>query len=169
MIRFRPSWAATCRAERVLGGLIANGLVEPDVERPKPSIFTTSELGRSLCAASATKRLPRARAEKALERLLEVVAEINSDPIFLHDVAWVAVFGSYLDRTPDLGDIDLSVKLKARWKPGRGDDTDRTRRAAKFEAKYPPPASYEKRLWGFWAEEYTTRLIRKADPANQAG
>ena len=148
------------RARRVVDGLIASGLIERDARSSREE-YALTDAGRSLCAASKTKRIDRARAEEAVAKLLKVAAEVNAEPIFLHDIEWIAVFGSYLDDTPDLGDIDVSVKLKARWKPGRGADTDRDRRVRRFDSKYPPPESfYEKCWWGTWAETYLMRLLR---------
>jgi hypothetical protein len=121
--------------------------------------------GISLRAARATKRLNRERADKAIARLLRIADEINGDPIFLHDVAGVAVFGSYIGDSPDLGDIDVAINLRARWKRGLGADSDHERRKRAFDEQYPPPPSfYEKHWWRSWAETYTKRLLR-ADPA----
>jgi hypothetical protein len=152
------------RARRLVGGLIASGLIELNPKSSREE-YELTDAGRSLCAASKTKRFCRARAEAAISKLLAVARQVNADPIFLHDIQSIAVFGSYLDDTADLGDIDVAVKLAARWNPAKGDDTDRTQRAERFERKYPPPESfYEKCWWGSWAEIYTMRLLR-VDPA----
>lgn len=153
-------------AERLLAGLVESGIAKANehVGIAQRGPFVLTDTGISLRAASATKRFARARADKAVAKLLETVAQINADPIFPHDVDWVAVYGSYIRDEPDLGDIDVAVKLEARWTPGSmldGKKTERELMAEKFEAKYPPPASYyEKGFWRFWPETYTMRLLK---------
>jgi hypothetical protein len=93
----------------------------------------------SLCAAAATKRFNRARAERAIPKLLEVVDRINSDPVFVNDVCWIAVYGSYLTGQPELGDIDIGYELRGRWIPGtKGDESYKARKKA-FETVHIPP------------------------------
>lgn len=164
-----PAKELALRAERLLAGLLASGIVTPDMAGKSRGHFVLTDSGVSIRAARATKRLKRARADIAIAKLLNTVAQINSNPIFLHDVSWVAVFGSYLSDEPDLGDIDVCVKLAARWKPHLGllgrEKTDLDRRRETFEAKYPPPDSfYQRRWWGSWPETYTRRFLR-TDPA----
>ena len=154
------------RAKRLTNGLLVSGLIELDEGAIKPSIeqFILADRGKSLRAASAIKRFGRARADKAISNLLEVVRHINGNPLFLHDIEWVAVFGSYLDGALELGDIDVAIQRRARWEPGAGTDTDRTRRQKLFEKKYPPPESfYQKGIWRFWPEAYLDRLLARVD------
>jgi hypothetical protein len=156
---------ASQRAQRLLDGLLASKLIAPGGD--KPGQFILTDTGVSLRAARAGKRLKRERADRAIDKLLNAIARINGDPVFLHDVAWVAVYGSYLGPEPDLGDIDVAIQLKGRWTPGRSGrgPTDMERRRAAFEGKYPPPESfYEKRWWASWPETYVSRLLR-VDPA----
>jgi hypothetical protein len=153
------------RARRLIDGLRASGLIELDTKKRSPERFVLTSTGISLRAARATKRLTRVRAETAVSKLLEVVAQINGDPIFLHDIAAVFLFGSYIGKDGDLGDIDVAVRLRARWRPGLGADSDRERRKAAFEATYLPPETfYERHWWRSWPETYTKRLL-KTDPA----
>src|SRR5205085_1375938 len=90
-----PNQAALDHASDLIAGLIASGLVER-IEDPKRKglLFDVTQSGISLCAASATKRITRERADRAIEALLKTVDRINADPIFMHDVEWVAVYGS---------------------------------------------------------------------------
>lgn len=151
--------------QRILDGLIASGLVVPAEEDGE---FQLTDTGISLRAAHATKRFKRDRADRAIVKLLQAARDINADPLFLHSVSAVVVYGSYITDAPDLGDIDIAVELKCRWTPGSrlgGKKTQRELMAEKFEKKYPPPASfYDKGWWRFWPEEYTRRLLR-TDPA----
>lgn len=162
--------ASQLTAKRVVLGLIESGLVTFSEAPPRPSAtrFELTNTGISLRAAHATKRFKRARAEQAVTKLLGMVEQINADPIYLHDIESVAVFGSFITEEPDLGDIDVGVKLRARWKPYPGflgkEKTDRERRIEIFEQKFPPPVSfYKKGFWRSWPETYTRRLLR-TDP-----
>jgi hypothetical protein len=151
------------RAKRLMDGLIVSGLAKVDEEARKPARdwFVLTEAGMSLRSATAMKRLSRERADAALPKLLTVVQRINEDPIFLHDIVWVAVFGSYLGNEPDLGDIDVAIEKRARWALPVGDDSDRDRRRKIFEKVHPPPESfYEKGFWRFWPETYADRILR---------
>lgn len=161
----RPRTVAKATAQRLIDGLIASDLVRlADKPKRADDRYVLTDTGMSLRAASATRRFKRERADKAVARLLEVVAEINADPIYMHDVASVAVFGSYLTTEPDLGDVDVAVELRARWQRGSRADSDYQRRKRKFEKKHPPPLSfYEKLWWANWAETYTKRRLR-VDP-----
>lgn len=150
------------RARRIIDGLMASGLIEPDPESGK---YLMTDTGVSLRAARATKRFKRARAEKAVAAMLETAKRINADPLFLHDVEWIAAFGSYITDAPDLGDIDIAITLKARWTPYPSlilsEKTDRMLMADKFEELYPPPESFALRYpWRFWPEVYTRRMLK---------
>lgn len=154
------------KAELVLDGLIRSKLAIHDQEYSGSYKLTDS--GISLRAANATKRFKRERADRAVSKLLEIARTINADPIFLHDVEAIAIFGSYLTDQPDLGDVDAAYKLKGRWLmdpelPGR-ETTDLATRKERFERVYPPPDSfYDKWFWRLWPETYTKRLLR-TDP-----
>jgi hypothetical protein len=151
------------RATRLLDGLLVSGLIEP--QDSKAGSFILTDSGVSLRAAPGTKRFKRDRADRAIAKMLDQVAHINLDPLFLYDVGWVAVYGSYIADAPDLGDIDLAIELKGRWSL-KGTDSDRERRLGAFVAKFPPPdhidKSYIERLC--WPETYIRRQLR-VDPA----
>lgn len=154
--------AAPSRAERLVRGLVASELI--GVSPEDPTTFVLTDIGVQLRAAQARPRLKRARAEKAILRLFEIVQEINANPAYMHDVATVAVFGSYITEQPDLGDIDVAVELRARW-TSSGKISDFDARQVTFRAAFPPPQSvlqnYADRL--AWPEIYTKRVLRSAD------
>ena len=150
-----PSLAALEQAQRLADGLIVNGLavINEDMR------FVLTDTGLSLRAATATKRFKRARADKAIAKMLGVAAEVNADPIFLYDVAWIAVYGSYITDEPDLGDIDLAIEFKGRWK---GTDANRETRLKAFVVEFPPPdhveQSFIERLC--WPETCIRRMLK---------
>jgi len=67
-------------------------------------------------------RINRAKAEKLLADFLQCVEEVNAHPDLLHWVTEVRVFGSYLNNSDNLGEIDLAIKKERR--PASGSFTD---------------------------------------------
>jgi predicted nucleotidyltransferase len=65
-------------------------------------------------AARLAPRINRAKAEKLLADFLRAVDEVNAHPDLLHWVTEVRVFGSYLTKSDDLGDIDIAIKKERR-------------------------------------------------------
>lgn len=80
----------------------------------------------------------RERATRLLPAIVREVQSINADPIPWYDVTRVSVFGSYLSLKPVLGDLDIAIRLTARWDEG----TDGFTRAwQSFPADCPAPLS----------------------------
>ena len=73
-------------------------------------------------AARFVPRINRAKAEKLLADFLQSVEEVNAHPDLLHWVTEVRVFGSYLNDSDNLGEIDLAIKKERR--PASGSFTD---------------------------------------------
>ena len=65
-------------------------------------------------AARFVPRINRAKAEKLLADFLQSVEEVNAHPDLPHWVTEVRVFGSYLNDSDNLGEIDLAIKKKRR-------------------------------------------------------
>ena len=65
-------------------------------------------------AARSVPRLNRAKAEKLLTDFLRSVEEVNAHPDLLHWVTEVRVFGSFLTKSNDLGDIEIAIKTERR-------------------------------------------------------
>ena len=93
--------------------LRAEGLIEA-VGR---GIWTMTQAGVTLSAATAAKQVTRATAERALSELLERVTEVNRNPNFLAKVTRIVLFGSMLKPEVErLSDVDVAVEL-ARKEP----------------------------------------------------
>jgi hypothetical protein len=146
---------------KILAGLVTSGLAEPISNSRN---FVLTDTGASLRAARATKRISRTRAERAVAKLVERAKAVNADPLYLHDIAELAVYGSYITDAPDLGDIDVSVRLKARWTPQSGllrEGTERELMVERFEAERPPPPSFHKKAWWrSWPEAHLMRSLK---------
>ena len=67
-------------------------------------------------------RINRAKAEKLLADFLQCVEEVNAHPDLPHWVTEVRVFGSYLNDSDKLGEIDLAIKRERR--PASGSFSD---------------------------------------------
>ena len=61
-----------------------------------------------------TPRINRAKADKIFADFVKRVDEVNADRAFLHWIAEVRAFGSYVTDTVDLGDLDLAKNLERR-------------------------------------------------------
>jgi hypothetical protein len=73
-------------------------------------------------AARFVPRINRAKAEKLLADFLQCVEEVNAHPDLPHWVTEVRVFGSYLNDSDNLGEIDLAIKKERR--PASGSISD---------------------------------------------
>lgn len=107
------------RAQVVVDAMERAGLVERDQAREAESqssdpYYRVTRTGRSLARASGAKRIERLTAEKALTEFMERVNRSNSNQEYLYSVTRVAVFGSYLESTSWLGDVDVAVDLQPR-------------------------------------------------------
>ena len=74
--------------------------------------WTLCPAGMTFTAATASKRLTRATAERALASFMERVVRVNSDPYYLGRVTRVVLFGSMLNPNTDRpSDVDLAVEI----------------------------------------------------------
>lgn len=113
--KFRPIKLA--EAERVFAALLDEGYLEPnnskETEDDKAK-YMTSQRGRQLAAANLTKRFDRAKADKEVADLIARADEINARDELVVFVRKITAFGSYLNGSNDLGDIDLVVETAKR-------------------------------------------------------
>ena len=104
--------------------LVTEGLIEPC--RPFPGeeqdpiqFYRVTTAGYRLALARFNRRIPRRTAERILAAFLARVAAVNADPDLLLRVVEVHAFGSFITDAPDLGDVDLAVRLERKSFPGR--------------------------------------------------
>jgi predicted nucleotidyltransferase len=99
--------------------LLKNGLIE----LREPGMWTVTQAGRTMAAATAARRVSRSTAEKALAQFLDRVIRVNNDPYFLARVTRLVLYGSMLRPEVEwLSDVDLAVQVEAKEK-----DFDRLR------------------------------------------
>lgn len=87
--------------------------------------LTLTLKGSALAGATAARPLKRTSAETILSQFMERVARVNADPYYLYRVRAVCIFGSYLQASERLGDIDLAIELTH-----REDDAQRYEKAS---------------------------------------
>jgi hypothetical protein len=73
-----------------------------------------SPIGEEFARSSAASRVSRSVAEKALAGLLSRVAEVNLGAEYIYGVSHAVVFGSFLGTGDLLGDLDVSVRKRAK-------------------------------------------------------
>jgi len=77
--------------------------------------LTETENGRRFGIANATSPISRQKATQLLKELIERAKAINSNNELVYFVERISVFGSYLSDKDTLGDLDVGVKLTARY------------------------------------------------------
>ncbi|MDH0341977.1 hypothetical protein [Chromobacterium haemolyticum] len=99
-------------ALQVWEGLVADGwIIQQDGQ------WVASEHIRTLANARIGKPLQRAKADTLLAQLLQNAADLNKLPTEIREIFWVtrvAVFGSYLEDTTSLGDLDIAIDYEGR-------------------------------------------------------
>jgi len=105
-------------AQRLVTGLRTAGFIKPVRLRTGfPSDrrqWHLTDEGVRLRCATAAKPLHRATAACLLVKLLERIEILNADDRFLARVSRAIVFGSYLQSTERLGDVDVAIELVPR-------------------------------------------------------
>lgn len=87
--------------------------------------------GSALCMASAAAPIKRARADEMVLGLIERVRDVNRNQTYLFWVTRLALFGSYLSDSPDVGDIDALFELT----PRIADQEELSRRRNEYASK----------------------------------
>ena len=75
--------------------------------------WTGTNQASVLANASARKRISRATADRLLRELIERATQVNHAREFAYYVSRVVVWGSYLGTAATLGDLDVTVELRA--------------------------------------------------------
>jgi len=146
---------SSATAETITRELLARKLIRP---ANKSSWYYVADAGRRLSAASAKRRIPRAKADKIFAAFLERAAEVNRRPELSHTVREVLLFGSYLDGNDEVGDIDLVVDLERRQVPGSWTDYN----IARAHAAGRHRLQYLQKL--FYGETEIKQLLKARSP-----
>jgi predicted nucleotidyltransferase len=101
------------QADRLLEALASQSFISFDSSQQRLQ-YQLTEPAHELVRSSAAKRISRKTAQDALEGLMSRVKEINSSPKYLYSICSVVVFGSYLNHTGRVGDVDVAIELSSR-------------------------------------------------------
>ena len=154
-------------AQEIFDTLYAEGYIEP-VETTHNAdknnrYWKTTLNGNSLAIATARKPITRKTAECLLNAFLERVKAINDCPDYAYYVKQVVIFGSYLTDSPNLGDIDLAIRVEYRY-------NDILERSRNCQQRIELALQNGRRFKTFWAEmswPYTEviRFLRNRSPS----
>jgi hypothetical protein len=104
----------------VTARLVAEGLIEPSETMPiqrgqKTQFYRVTMAGTRLAATRLNRRIRRQTAERIVDAFLERVVAVNEDADLLLTVVEVDAFGSFITDAPDLGDVDLAIRLEHKF------------------------------------------------------
>ena len=112
-------------AEQALQTLEKEGWICQVGDHLEPSLK-----GSALAQATAAKPLTRVTASRLVDEVLDRVATINRDSRYAYRVDKLVIFGSYLDPRARPNDVDIGVRLIARYSAGRQEEAEQSRRIA---------------------------------------
>lgn len=141
-------------SSQIIAVLEASDIIKE--KNPQKKTFNITLNGAALCNASLLPRMKRKDANKAVNKLEARIKEINSNPIYMHEISKISLFGSYIEDAEDLGDIDVGYELTGKWDPNNTEDFEK--REKELEDQYPSPKSLS--YIDFWAEKVILRHLR---------
>jgi hypothetical protein len=119
--------------------------------------------GNALANASFGRPVSRQKAQREFDAFLARVAEVNADNDLMWSVAYVDLFGSFLDPTIDpVGDIDLAIELRPKW--SEADDVDAWRRT-RLDATAPRWIGYSDSVGPRLRSGNASRTGRRCSPS----
>ena len=100
------------QTRKLIKDLKSMELIETDTShKGKRSFWRRTIKGNAFCCAKFLKPIPREKAFKIVDLLLERVEEVNRNDDFKYFVTYVGLFGSLSKGAEEVGDIDLVVDL----------------------------------------------------------
>lgn len=98
------------QARELIKDLKSMELIETDTShKSKRSFWRRTIKGNAFCGAKFLKPIPREKALKIIDSLLERVKEVNKNDSFKYAVTYVGLFGSLSKGAEEVGDIDLII------------------------------------------------------------
>jgi predicted nucleotidyltransferase len=93
--------------------------------------FEPSLKGSALAQATAAKPLKRSTAERLVAELIARTRAVNEQKEFAYRVKELVLFGSYLNSSERVNDVDVAVRLHARWTGDAQRQAEQRRREAR--------------------------------------
>jgi predicted nucleotidyltransferase len=101
----------TERNKEILNELSRQGFIEKTENLQGEQFWQNTIKGNSLANATAAKSVTRETADKVFNEFMERVRKVNEDPYYLFKVNRVILFGSYIQDTPTVNDVDIAFEL----------------------------------------------------------
>lgn len=99
------------RNKEILDELARQGFIEKAGNLEGEQYWQNTIQGNSLANATAAKSVTRETADRVFNEFMERVQKVNEDPYYLVKVTKLIVFGSYIQNTPTVNDIDIAIEL----------------------------------------------------------
>gem|GEM_PF-2234731 len=88
---------------------LANVMCRLSTEGDRVKFYQLTIKGHALRMTTARKRIKRATADRLVKEFLKRVNEVNANPDVMFWIDEVIAFGSFVDESPTLSDVDLAV------------------------------------------------------------
>lgn len=118
---------SSTEAQTILAGLLRDGYIAEALSRPGTPQFGMTTKGRQFAAASFAPQIPRSKGENIVAGVLARVADVEAQRPFAFHVMKIALFGSMLEGTALVSDVDLAVQVLPMFDDARFDEVSQQR------------------------------------------
>ena len=102
---------SAAEAQMILTGLLRDGYIAEALSRPGTPQFGMTTKGRQFAAASFAPQIPRSKGDSIVAGVIARAADVEAQRPFAFRVIKIALFGSMLEDTPLVSDVDLAVHV----------------------------------------------------------
>jgi predicted nucleotidyltransferase len=99
------------RTREILDELVRQGCYEAGENDLGEPYWENTLKGNTLAMATAARPVTRAKADQIFAAFMLRVQQVNEDPYYLFKVTRVVLFGSYIQDTETVNDIDIAIEL----------------------------------------------------------
>jgi predicted nucleotidyltransferase len=99
------------RTREILDELVRQGCYEAGENDLGEPYWENTLKGNTLAMATAARPVTRAKADQIFADFMLRVQQVNDDPYYLFKVTRVVFFGSYIQDTETVNDIDIAIEL----------------------------------------------------------
>jgi predicted nucleotidyltransferase len=142
------------RSKEILDELFRQGFIEKteNPEGEQEQYWQNTFKGNSLASATAAKSVTRETADRVFNEFMERVRKVNEDPYYLVEVSKLILFGSYIQDTPTLNDIDIAIELVTK-------ENDSKRYHAELEQRRKNSKRVFRSMTDIWTWPHTEALL----------
>lgn len=151
---------SAAEAQTILAGLLQDGYVAEAVPKSGIPHFGMTAKGGQFAAASFARQIPRARGDEIVAGVLARAADIDAQRPFAFRITKIALFGSMLEDTPLVGDVDLAIHVFPMLDDARFDEVSQQRIMIAEDAG----VRFRSRIHSIvWPRQEVTEYIRGAE------